>query len=170
MRLFVALEPSPDFRRALAELQARLRQAGTGGRYLAPDSLHLTLAFVGECAEDLTPLLPPVEAPFPLVLSGVGFFPRARVLWAGVEPSAQLDQLAALVRKNLDGAGLHYDPQAFNPHFTLIRKPVLPGGGALPEVAVPSASMTVSEVCLYRSDHGEDGMKYTVIGRSGGRV
>ena len=31
----------------------------------------------------------------------------------------------------------------------------------------PPVSMTVKEVCLYRSVHEAAGMKYTVIGRSG---
>ena len=33
MRLFVGLEPTPDFRAALSELQAKLRTAGLEGRY-----------------------------------------------------------------------------------------------------------------------------------------
>jgi hypothetical protein len=51
--------------------------------------------------------------------------------------------------------------------MTLIRKPVLPDGGILTSVQVPPVSMTVKEVCLYQSVHEAEGMKYTVIGRSG---
>ena len=47
MRLFAALEPTPDFRNALAALQSRLREAGVTGRYLDSANLHLTLAFIG---------------------------------------------------------------------------------------------------------------------------
>jgi len=35
----------------------------------------------------------------------------------------------------------------------------------LSEIHVPQATMIVEDVCLYRSDHGEQGMEYTVIGR-----
>lgn len=164
MRIFVALQPDPAFRAALAATQERLRAAGVEGRYLDPANLHLTLAFIGEWPADVTELLPPVAAPFSLTLSHIGVFRRAKVLWAGVEPSQGLGGLAAQTRRNLEAAGIPFDPQPFNPHITLIRKPALPAD-ALPEIGVPPASMTVREVCLYRSDGGEKGMQYTVIGR-----
>ena len=167
MRLFIALEPTRAFRSALSELQDRLCSAGVAGRYLEPSNLHLTLAFVGEWPEDITPLLPAVGASFPVALSHIGIFERARVLWAGIEPSDQLNRLAAHVRRNLDAAAVPYDRQAFNPHITLIRKPVLPREETLPQIREPHAVMNVREVCLYRSDHIETGMRYTVIGRSG---
>ena len=56
MRLFVALQPTAAFREALALLQDRLRAAGVTGRYLTPDNLHLTLAFIGMWPEDITEL------------------------------------------------------------------------------------------------------------------
>lgn len=168
MRLFVALQPSPAFREALADLQDRLRAAGVAGRYLDPGNLHLTLAFIGEWPRAVTEILPPVEAPFPITLSHIGIFQRARVLWAGVQPSEALNALAAQVRRGLQQAGIPYDPQAFNPHVTLIRKPVLPGDGLPAGVVPPPAAMTVREVCLYQSEHRAEGMAYTVIGRGDG--
>ena len=161
-RLFVALEPSPEFRDALAALQDRLRAAGVAGRWPDPACLHMTLAYIGMWPEDVTALLPPVRRPFPLTLSRLGIFPGADVLWAGVEPSAELDWLAAEVRRILDGAGIPFDRQPFFPHITLARKPRLPEGFGLPEFPVPAAVLTVREVCLYQS---EPGMRYTVIGR-----
>lgn len=166
MRLFVALEPSPAFRDALASLQERLRAAGVTGRYLTPGSLHLTLAFIGMWPEDITALLPPVETAFPIALTHVGVFPGARVLWAGVQPCEALDGLARRVRRNLAEAAVPFDPQAFNPHITLIRKPAVPESVSLSDIRVPRAEMTVRDVCLYRSESGENGPVYTVIGRS----
>ena len=168
MRLFVAVEPSPAFRSALAEVQARLRDAGAAARMLEPSNLHLTLAFIGLWPETVT-ALPAVTKPFSLTLSGLGIFPEAKVLWAGVRPSADLDRLAAEVRESLARAGIPFDPKPFVPHITLARKPRLPEGFDLSEIAVPPAVMTVREVCLFRSDHLEQGMAYTVIGRSGKR-
>ena len=166
MRLFVALQPSPGLQKALAELQQRLRAAGVTGRYLDPANLHLTLAFIGEWPADVTALLPPVQAPFSIALSHVGIFPRAKVLWAGVRPSEALSGLAAQVRQHLQAAKIPYDPQDFNPHITLIRKPLLPRDDLLPEIQVPPAAMRVRDVCLYRSEHRENGMAYTVIGKT----
>ena len=169
MRLFVAVEPSPGFRAALTDVKEKLQEAGVTGKYREDAGLHLTLAFIGEWpdAEEVLETLPAVKEPFSITLSHPGIFPGANVLWAGVEPSEELDQLASQVRKNLDTAGIPFDRKAFKAHITLARKPVVPDGIVLPEIAVPRVSMIVDEVCLYRSDRGENGMEYTVVGRKG---
>ena len=164
MRLFVGLRPAETFRAALKGAQDRLRAAGVEGRYLDPANLHLTLAFIGEWPEDVTPVLPAVTEPFEIELAGPGIFPEAKVLWAGVKPSAALDRLAGEARDRLAANRIPFDPKPFNPHITLVRKPLLPAGLVLPETVFPAAAMTVKEVCLYRSERGENGMEYTVIG------
>lgn len=164
MRLFVGLRPSEEFRTALSAVQNRLLTAGISGRYLDPANLHMTLAFIGIWSEDITPVLPAVPLPFPIILSHLGFFPEAKALWAGVEPSEALALLAGSVRDALDANNIPFDRKKFNPHITLVRKPVIPAGILLPEIEIPSVSMLVNEVCLYRSDRGENGMEYTVIG------
>ena len=167
MRLFVAVEPTPGFRAALIDLQERLRAAGLTGRFRDPDGLHLTLAFIGEWPEDVTGVLPVVRKPFSITLSHPGVFPEANVLWAGIEPSPELDDLAEQVRRNLADNGIPFDRKGFRPHITLARKPVIPERVVLSGTEVPRVSMIVDSVSLYRSDRGENGMVYTVIGRSG---
>ena len=166
MRLFAAVQPSEGFRAALKDLQERLRAAGVTGRYHEPDGLHLTLAFIGEWPEDVTDVLPAVGQPFPITLSHLGVFPEANVLWAGVQPSDELDRLAKQVRHCLANNGIPLNRKSFYPHITLIRKPFVPERVILSEIQVPPVSMTVDGVCLYRSDRGKSGMVYTVIGRS----
>ena len=92
------------FQDTLASLQDQLRAAGVTGRYLTPSNLHMTLAFIGMWPEDITKLLPLVQAPFPVTLSHLGIFPKAKVLWAGVEPSQELNNLAGQVRQALTEA------------------------------------------------------------------
>jgi len=169
MRLFVAVEPSPGFRAALTDVKEKLQEAGVTGKYREDAGLHLTLAFIGEWpdAAEVLEALPAVKEPFSLALSRPGIFPGANVLWAGVEPSEELDRLAERVRENLEAAGIPFDRKAFKAHITLARKPVVPENVSLPEIAVPRVSMIVDEVCLYRSDRGENGMEYTVVGRKG---
>ena len=166
MRIFVALQPTLMFQDTLASLQDQLRAAGVTGRYLTPSNLHMTLAFIGMWPEDIAGLLPSVQNPFPVTLSHLGIFPAAKVLWAGVEPSKALNSLACQVRQALTEAEIPFDRQDFNPHITLVRKPTIPDNLNLSEIHVPQATMIVEDVCLYRSDHGEQGMEYTVIGRS----
>ena len=166
MRLFAALQPSQEVLESLASVQACLRARGVSARYLDPANLHMTLAFIGQWPDDVSPLLPSVPQPFSLRLSRLGLFPEADVLWAGVETSGELDALVALVRQRLDDNSIPYDRKPFVPHITLARKPRLPHDGLLEELPVPHAVMTVRDVCLYRSDHLPQGMAYTVIGRS----
>ena len=166
MRLFTAIQPSPGFQAALEDLQERLRSAGVTGRFREPEGLHMTLAFIGEWPEDITEILPPVQMPFSITLSRLGIFPEANVLWAGIEPCEELDQLAKKVRHSLADAGVPFDRKSFNPHITLARKPFVPEKTVLSEIKVPKVSMIVDDVCLYRSDRGKNGMVYTVIGSS----
>ncbi len=168
MRLFVGIRPSDEFRTALSIMQSRLQAAGIAARYLDPANLHLTLAFIGEWPENVSAILPKVEQPFDLTLSRPGVFREAKVIWAGAKPSAELNRLAQQVRDSLSAAGVPFDPKPFVPHITLGRKPVVPVSFRLAEVAVPEAVMTVRDVFLYRSDRGENGMVYSVIGSASG--
>jgi len=168
MRLFVGLRPSGEFRAALSAVQSRLQAAGVAARYLDSSNLHLTLAFIGEWPENVSSVLPPVTEPFTLTLSGVDLFPEAKVIWAGVKKSATLDRLAQQVREKLTAAGIPFDPKPFVPHITLGRKPAVPESVDLSEIVIPPAEMTVEDVFLYRSDRGENGMVYSVIGSSSG--
>ncbi len=165
MRLFIALEPSPVFRDALSLMQDHLRKAGVEGKWLSPSNLHLTLAFIGAWNEDISGLLPIIDEPFQIALTGPGIFRGAKVLWAGISPAEALGHLAKQVGKVLDANGIPFDRKRFFPHITLARKPLVPDGLCLSGITVPSAVMTVREVCLYKSEHKETGMEYTVIGR-----
>lgn len=164
MRLFVGLRPSEAFRRVLSELQVQLQDAGIAAKYLDPSNLHMTLAFIGEWPENVAGILPLVEQPFSITLSHIGLFREAKVIWAGVKESEPLNKLADSVRNNLSVAGIPFDPKPFVPHITLGRKPIIPAAFDLSEIVIPSAEMTVSDVFLYRSDHGENGIVYSVIG------
>ena len=164
MRLFIALKPDAPFLTALNKTQERLRAAGAKGTYLTPDDLHLTLAFIGQWEEDITSLLPPVGRPFTLTMDRPGVFPEAKVLWAGLKPSPELNDLADRTRQALTGNGIPFDPRPFYPHITLIRKPLLPERLDLSTFQVPRAVWTVEEICLYKSERDVSGMRYTVIG------
>ena len=168
MRLFIGLQPTGDFLRALARVQDDLRAVIVGGRWYDIDGLHLTLAFIGEWPGEAESCLPEVPDPFPIVLSHIGIFPKAKVLWAGVEPSGPLEALAARTRQGLAAAGIPFDAQPFVAHITLARKPVLPYADCLSEIEVPRVSMMVRETCLYQSVRVASAMRYTVIGRSEG--
>ncbi|GGK71065.1 RNA 2',3'-cyclic phosphodiesterase [Planomonospora parontospora subsp. parontospora] len=94
MRLFVALLPPRPVRDELARALAPHREHWPQLRWADPDNWHLTLAFLGEVAEELLPALQTRLAraasryePMTLAFAGAGAFPsarRARVFWAGL--------------------------------------------------------------------------------------
>ncbi|MGL5909384.1 MAG: RNA 2',3'-cyclic phosphodiesterase [Phycicoccus sp.] len=130
MRVFVAVEPSPD---AVEHLDAVLEpRRGSGEvRWSPPAQWHLTLAFAGavpsRLAEPLVEAVGDAAARHPalsLALAGGGCFPdvtRARVLWAGVDGGSRLAPVARAVRSALGGVGAAPEGGAFVPHVTLAR-------------------------------------------------
>jgi 2'-5' RNA ligase len=131
VRCFVAL-PVPD---PVREALAAIRQAApprSPVRWVAPQSIHLTLKFLGQIEP---PVLDSVRgalssfpwnlAPFAFTLSGVGAFPgtgRPRVLWVGVTDGAErVVALAEKVEQALGPLGLPREERAFSPHLTIGR-------------------------------------------------
>ncbi|WP_291272985.1 RNA 2',3'-cyclic phosphodiesterase [Geothrix sp.] len=135
-RLFFALPLLPPLQEALGRWQSLLpgdagEGAMAGARWCRPEGLHLTLAFLGECAEEALPHLGAVgeavagrRKAFLLRTAGLGGFPSfgaARVLWLGLEPSPALEALAADLRHTLGAAGDPFEAPPFRAHLTLAR-------------------------------------------------
>lgn len=125
MRLFIAIELPDDLKKTFASLRTDI----PGARWVLPEQIHLTLAFLGEVeetvAESLKNGLARIRIPsFELHPAGTGCFPgrqRARVLWAGLEPAPRLHDLAAAVQDAVRGCGIPLDERPFSPHITLAR-------------------------------------------------
>jgi len=131
LRLFVAIDLPAPITRALAAHTAPLR-VDRAVRWVAPESLHLTLKFLGDTPEERVPeVIGALEeatgahGPLDLVIGGFGTFPHrgpARVLWVGVD--GDLDGLAALaaaVERSLAPLGWPPEERPFTPHVTLGR-------------------------------------------------
>lgn len=131
-RLFLAVPLPPPVRELVADLVADLAADGWPVRWVAAESAHLTLHFLGETvperAELLRLALPSVvarHAPFALRTAGLGVFPnlrRPRVLWLGLHgPAHRLETLRADLAAALDGLGFPVETGPFRPHLTLGR-------------------------------------------------
>jgi RNA 2',3'-cyclic 3'-phosphodiesterase len=180
VRAFVAVEISAEVRQRLAEEQARLRRIGARVGWVAPENIHLTLAFLGDVFPDkidgLRAALEAVgaaTAPLDYVVAGLGYFgsPRApRVLWAGVTDGAEA--LGALQHR-VDGAlrelGCTLEDRPFKAHLTFGRV-----RGASREAAelaarldaardVAYGTVAVERVLLMRSELRPAGPVYTVL-------
>ena len=157
MRLFVAAELPEAVLDALVETQAALRDA-VRGRYVAPDSLHLTLTFLGEVpaarVDEVASALERAcagQAPFEVHLGTLGSFGRRRsaVLWQSVEGGTALPALASNVRRELADASFTFDEKPFLAHVTLMRAADLTRG----ELPMPQMARGVLDtVTLFKSD------------------
>lgn len=184
IRSFIAIELSDEARAALADLQNRLKRAtlAQAVRWTAPESIHLTLHFLGDIAPDtvsqISSLLEQTAAacpPFTLTLGGLGCFPntrRPRIVWIGV--SGQTDILTRLhgeLGQKLKTLGFTLDTRPYSPHLTLGRvKDTIPQrqlaqlGQALEQVQPTVgqlAALPVSEINLMKSELKPAGAVYT---------
>jgi len=130
MRLFVALETPEAARAALQELIVQLEPLTHDARWVRTEGMHLTVKFIGEMTEEKLPALraalAAVRSPAPVRMTfrGLGCFPserRARVLWAGVEASANLPELARDLDSALAPLGVAREDRPYVPHLTLAR-------------------------------------------------
>lgn len=123
-RLFTALEIPLAARTRLSLMRAPLN----GAKWVDAENMHITLRFAGDIdgrtADELADQLADVTMrPFTVTIAGAGAFGGRdpRVLWAGVEPSPELDALHRANERAAQAAGLEADPRAFKPHVTLAR-------------------------------------------------
>lgn len=189
MRLFVALDIDDAIRDRLARFLDGVRGFSPDARWARPESLHVTLKFLGERpdeeVEKIKRALEVITADsFEMNFRGHGFFPGARaprVFWIGIEAGPKLSSLAATVDEGLTSLDIPKEEHAFTPHLTLARGGRASGSprrqkGDLPNrsfqqlqeklAALPApefGTMTVREFFLYQSQLSPGGSKYTKL-------
>ncbi|MGC1534552.1 MAG: RNA 2',3'-cyclic phosphodiesterase [Candidatus Sulfotelmatobacter sp.] len=186
MRLFVALDIDDSIRARIALFVEGVRGFAPDAHWVRPESLHVTLKFIGEKSEEevenIKGVLATIEARiFEMSIRGYGFFPGARaprVFWVGIEGGPKLTSLAAAVDEKLAGLHIPKEEHAFTPHLTLARRA---GGSGSPRkqkgdhpnrsfqhlqeklAALPApdfGAMTAREFFLYQSQPSAGGSKY----------
>jgi 2'-5' RNA ligase len=128
MRVFIAVEIPDEVRKALGDVQRALRPLTNSARWVVPESIHITLKFLGEVqdkrVEDIDAGLTGLSwKPFVVSVRGVGFFPGTRsprVFWAGME-APTMQGLAEQLDTRLERLGFEKEKRAFRPHITLAR-------------------------------------------------
>lgn len=183
LRLFCAIELSPEARARAADHIERLRQSTPHLKvsWERTDKLHLTLKFLGEVeaarAATLTAAAARAAAevaPFELTLQGTGGFPlgrNPRVLWLGViDPSGQLKLLQRRLEDACAAAGFPREERLFHAHVTLARiRTVNATARRLARyhemTGFAPVPWTVHELLVMRSELAPGGSRYTPLAR-----
>jgi RNA 2',3'-cyclic 3'-phosphodiesterase len=195
MRLFIALDIDDEIRERIVRFVEGVNGFAPDARWARPESLHVTLKFIGEQPE---PMLEEIKSALGTIAAGeitlqfrgYGFFPTAtapRVFWIGIEAGPDLATLAATVDQQTARLGIPKEERAFSPHLTLAR------GGArgahisgsprwrkgdgpsrsfqrlqdkLAALPAPEfGTMTAHEFFLYQSQLSPGGSRYTKLAR-----
>jgi 2'-5' RNA ligase len=154
-RLFFALWPDDEAREALGRLSRDLAIVAEG-KPVPIEKVHLTLAFLGEVADERHGDLAEAAqgagaAAFVLPLDRVGSFRRAKVAWAGASfVPPELLALQSRLAAGLTARGFALDERPFVPHITLARKIAR----SVPRASIAPIAMAASAIALVRSDLG----------------
>lgn len=166
LRLFFALWPGAATAAAL-HARARALKDECDGRTMRRDTIHLTLAFLGEFPSPDVARVSAIAAdigapPFTLELDHVGAWHGNRILWTGpAHTPPALAALAQTLADRLRAAGFALEQRVFTPHVTLVRN-----ARRAPQIgATRTLHWTVASFVLVASERAESGAQYRVIGR-----
>ena len=175
MRLFIAVPlPKTIADRAAACLTGALPAL----RPVRPELMHITLAFLGQVADDRLEVAAAAAraaaagcGPFDLTVDHAGRFPQAgrpRAVWLGVGAGKdQLERLALAVGRELRERGFGLEDRPFAPHLTLAR--VRPGANgpewrtvaaAVNALTVPQLPVRVDRIAVVESRLSSTGPRY----------
>jgi RNA 2',3'-cyclic 3'-phosphodiesterase len=191
-RTFIALKLNEALQRFLGEIISQISQKLPDLRWVDPQGIHLTLAFLGELSDEQ--LVKAIDAakeaahkatPFEYRLTGLGIFgspQQPRVICMGVEdlPSGKvqgspLQQVHRELSRELELRGFEVEKRPFSPHLTLARlkQQLTPDAHQRLQRILHSrlagSSSTiypVNTLCVMKSELSRAGAKYTCLKES----
>lgn len=166
MRLFFAINFTNETRSQLLTLRNSLRSRAESGNFSAPENLHLTLAFLGECNAGLTAAAKTALSnihfePFDILIDRMGRFKRSGgdIWWAGLCESKPLLKLQRDLTDRLTDAGFVFRQTAYHPHITLGREVVT----AAKPCNIEPYGETVRTVELMKSERIGGKLRYSAV-------
>jgi len=183
VRVFIAIDIDDEIRNGLRDLQSRLRSSvdikRSGVKWVRPESIHLTLKFLGEIkdkqAVEVCNIVKDVAGrseSFELAIESVGYFGgrSARVLWVG---SGKGSDLLCRLQEKLEGqlasAGWPKEKRAFTCHLTLCRIKSSDAGAKLAAASedykdFKLGTILADSITVYQSQLRPGGPIYTALG------
>lgn len=133
IRAFIAIQIPDTVKALFRDLQGKLKKFGIHASFPNPETLHLTLKFLGHIPPgDIGTIQKSMEKavagilPHTLFASGIGVFPsvkHTRIIWSGIRGETDsLEKLASGLDPILfKEMGVRKEEKRFRPHLTLAR-------------------------------------------------
>lgn len=180
IRIFIAVNIPESIRNEVFNLQKILRDNNGDIKWVRPESMHITLKFLGNVQEDriddigicIKDAVKQVS-PFNVLIKGTGAFPndrRPRVLWVGIKNEEKiLSVLAERIDRSLGKLDFKMEGRKFSAHLTLGRVRSLKNINKIIRImhteGFNSSAFTVHEVIIVKSELKPDGAVYTILKR-----
>jgi len=178
MRLFIGIPLAPSVTDTLVHIREQFASVSSQLRWSTPESWHVTLQFLGRTDEQqqscVVENLKAISAsPLLVRISGLDFFERAGVFFAGILMTPELLALQQRVTGATRPCGFMPEERAYHPHITLARSKGRAGGQVLAPLkkALTRAGValdtefTADEFLLYESFPGREGSRYETRAR-----
>lgn len=138
--------------------------------------MHVTMHFIGEAAiVPITNALKTIEhQAFTITIENIGRFKTAdggAIVWAGIQPNPELENLHALLGKKLAATGFKPEKRSYKPHITLARcgpaaaQSILPGFLSANKKNLLIPNIPVIAFALYSSKLSQVGPEYLMEDR-----
>lgn len=164
LRTFFALWPPAPTRDALSRA-ARLMAQACGAKASRPETIHLTLVFIGptpvERVDALRALMDDTAgSAFSLQLDHYGWWRHNGIAWAGARAAPEpLIALQARLARGAERLGFSLDVRPYVPHVTLARD----AGRSPPSALLAPLNWHVDSFVLISSEPGPQGAAYRVL-------
>lgn len=185
VRLFIAMDFSSQIILEVTIFQNQLRRdlSNIPIRWVAPETMHLTLQFLGDVPQSQIPSIQEAIttstacfSTIPIHIGSVGSFPsftKPQVLWLGISADNTLEKLASQLQAALRPLGFKPEKE-FMPHLTLGRLNRMANGEQQKLASTTLAHWQsvdigedqLQEVVLYQSDLTQNGPIYTALFRA----
>jgi len=175
-RLFTAFPLSTPIRLYVVSIIRELDTLLEGVRWVSPKNLHVTLRFIGECADEKIPDLvgsmqqAGKHLPLQLAVGGIGGFPSlgsARVIWVGAQDrTGGGEKVYNVLDREADKCGFGREGRKFAPHITVGRarkRPVEIPQEIVERFRGERMELDADEIVLFKSMLTSAGAEYTRI-------
>ena len=181
IRVFLGVELSSGIRDKLFSLQQQLKNILPPINWVRPESIHLTLKFLGYVESSIIPQLLSVLEPigkkqhvFSIDVHGLGVFPQVkhpRICWVGLTGNTQaLQELVLEIEAALEPIGFPPEEKSYHLHLTLarIKRENATVGSALLKSGILEndqhlGTLTIDRFTLFQSDLDSSGATYTPL-------